>query len=319
MTYKRIRPCVNLPKSLPNVSIISYLCQQMRKAALSIAATAVLLMGTLALKAENYWQRAVVNYSRQQYRSGNQNWQVSQSWQGWMYFANNKGLLEFDGSNWQTYALPGNPKVRAVRAEGDTIYVGALGQFGRFVRNQKGRLVYERLSDHLEKAGQLNVWHIHRIGDFKHRQHPADVERALSKPHPQGKDALYLYPHEPAIKRNCPIAEHINKGRRNQPLPHPPETGTRHKRQPHGIPATPIDQPPSVSKSHPAEGIGEEQILHGINERFVAMPHVQIDHAVFFVGSDNGEVAVGDDILDAEGIVLRRDTDEHLYVLIGTG
>ena len=61
----------------------------MRKAALSIAATAVLLMGTLALKAENYWQRAVVNYSRQQYRSGNQNWQVSQSWQGWMYFANN--------------------------------------------------------------------------------------------------------------------------------------------------------------------------------------------------------------------------------------
>ena len=164
MTYKRIRPCVNLPKSFPNVSIISYLCQQMRKAVLSIVATAVLLMGTLTLQAENYWQRAVVNYSRQQYRSGNQNWQVSQSWQGWMYFANNKGLLEFDGSNWQTYTLPGNPKVRAVRAEGDTIYVGALGQFGRFVRNQKGRLVYERLSDHLEKAGQLNVWHIHRIG-----------------------------------------------------------------------------------------------------------------------------------------------------------
>ena len=72
----------------------------MRKAVLSIVATAVLLMGTLTLQAENYWQRAVVNYSRQQYRSGNQNWQVSQSWQGWMYFANNKGLLEFDGSNW---------------------------------------------------------------------------------------------------------------------------------------------------------------------------------------------------------------------------
>ena len=136
----------------------------MRKAVISIVATVALLMGTLAGQAGNYWQRAVVNYSRQQYRSGNQNWQVSQSCQGWMYFANNKGLLEFDGSNWQTYVLPGNPKVRAVRAEGDTIHVGALGQFGRFVRNQKGRLVYERLSDHLEKAGQLNVWHIHRIG-----------------------------------------------------------------------------------------------------------------------------------------------------------
>lgn len=31
------------------------------------------------------------------------------------------------------------------------------------------------MSDHLEKAGQLNVWHIHRIGDFKHRQHPAVI------------------------------------------------------------------------------------------------------------------------------------------------
>ena len=117
----------------------------------------VLLVEILPVEAENLWQRAVVNYSRQLYRSGNQNWQVSQSRQGWMYFANNKGLLEFDGSSWTTYSLPGNPKVRAVRAEGDTVYVGALGQFGRFVRNQKGRLVYERLSESVEKGGQMNV------------------------------------------------------------------------------------------------------------------------------------------------------------------
>ncbi len=136
----------------------------MRKAFISIVAMVVLLVEILPVEAENLWQRAVVNYSRQLYRSGNQNWQVSQSRQGWMYFANNKGLLEFDGSSWTTYSLPGNPKVRAVRAEGDTVYVGALGQFGRFVRNQKGRLVYERLSESVEKGGQMNVWHIHRIG-----------------------------------------------------------------------------------------------------------------------------------------------------------
>lgn len=128
--------------------------------------TLLLLLTLTALtgRGEDYWQRAVVNHSRQQYRSGNQNWQAAQSQEGWMYFANNKGLLEFDGSNWNTYPLPGNAKVRAVRTVSDTIYVGGLGQFGRFVRNPKGRLLYERLSEPVEKAGQLNVWHIHQLG-----------------------------------------------------------------------------------------------------------------------------------------------------------
>ena len=124
-----------------------------------------LFLTTLPLMADDYWQRAVVNYTRQQYHSGNQNWQIAQSREGWMYFANNKGLLEFDGSMWHTYTLPGNAKVRSVYADGRTIYVGALGQFGRFVCNEKGRMVYERLSEPVEKVGQLNVWNIHRIGN----------------------------------------------------------------------------------------------------------------------------------------------------------
>ena len=107
----------------------------------------LLIISHTMVQAEDYWQRAVVNYSRQQYHSGNQNWQASQSSEGWMYFANNKGLLEFDGNNWTTYPLPGNAKVRAVRVVGETIYVGALGQFGCFTRNKKGRLIYQRLSE----------------------------------------------------------------------------------------------------------------------------------------------------------------------------
>ena len=120
---------------------------------------------TLTVRSENYWQRVVVNYTRQQYHSGNQNWQAAQSKEGWMYFANNKGLLEFDGNTWQTYPLPGNVKVRSVRVCGDTIYVGALGQFGLFTRNPKGELIYHRLSESADRAGQLNIWNIHQIGN----------------------------------------------------------------------------------------------------------------------------------------------------------
>lgn len=129
-----------------------------------IAALSLLMTVTMALTAQSYWQRAVVNYTRQQYHSGNQNWQICQNKEGWMYFANNKGLLEFDGSVWTTYPLPGNAKVRSVCAIDDTIYVGALGQFGRFTRNRKGRLTYERLSDKPENVSRQNIWDIHQIG-----------------------------------------------------------------------------------------------------------------------------------------------------------
>ena len=125
----------------------------------------LIAMTTLQVAAQNLWQRAVVNHSRQTYHSGNQNWQIGQSKEGWMYFANNNGLLEYDGTNWNTYSLPGKPKVRSVLAVGDTIYVGALGQFGRFVRNNKGQMVYQNLSGQTTQKGQINIWHIHRIGN----------------------------------------------------------------------------------------------------------------------------------------------------------
>lgn len=123
----------------------------------------LIVITTLQVAAQSPWQRAVVNHSRQTYHSGNQNWQIGQNKEGWMYFANNNGLLEFDGTNWNTYPLPGNPKVRSVLAVGDTVYVGALGQFGRFVRNHKGQMVYQNLSGQANQKAQINIWHIHRI------------------------------------------------------------------------------------------------------------------------------------------------------------
>ena len=125
----------------------------------------LMAVATLQVTAQNPWQRAVVNYSRQTYHSGNQNWQIGQSKEGWMYFANNNGLLEYDGTNWSTYPLPGNTKVRSVLPAGDTIYVGALGRFGCFVRNNKGKMTYQDLSGKMSQKGQVNIWYIHRIGN----------------------------------------------------------------------------------------------------------------------------------------------------------
>lgn len=82
-----------------------------------------------------------------------------------MYFANNKGLLEFDGSNWNTYSIH-NAKLRAVKVGNDgRIYVGGLGQFGYFVPNRKGELTYVCLSDSIDKRKVTNIWNILIVGD----------------------------------------------------------------------------------------------------------------------------------------------------------
>ncbi len=113
------------------------------------------------------WQRSVTNYSRHTYQSGNQNWMISQHNNGWMYFANNKGLLEFDGVNWQTYSIH-NAKVRAVKAAPDgKIYVGGIDQFGYFIPNRLGGLNYICTSDSLKKK-RIKVgaiWNIHIAED----------------------------------------------------------------------------------------------------------------------------------------------------------
>lgn len=118
------------------------------------------------LTAHAEWQRDIVNYSRRTYASGNQNWKIRQHPNGWMYFANNKGLLEFDGATWNTYPM-GDNKTRAVCISNDTcIYIGGMRQFGYFTPNRLGGLDYHCLSDRLPQNASINViWDIHSMGN----------------------------------------------------------------------------------------------------------------------------------------------------------
>ena len=117
------------------------------------------LCACLPLRAD--WQRPTINYTRTQYASGGQNWMVAQHPAGGLYFANNKGLLEFDGELWSTYPMDGE-KTRALCIDADsTIYIGGMRQFGRFEPNRLGGLDYRRLSDSLTEQGRFNViWNI---------------------------------------------------------------------------------------------------------------------------------------------------------------
>ena len=85
--------------------------------------------------------------------AANQNWMLGQADNGWMYFANNHGLLEFDGVFWNTYPIENDTKLRSLKITNQRIYVGGLGQFGYFEPDNYGRLQYTCLSKEMEKEG----------------------------------------------------------------------------------------------------------------------------------------------------------------------
>ncbi|WP_460471061.1 helix-turn-helix and ligand-binding sensor domain-containing protein [Emticicia fontis] len=109
-------------------------------------------------------QPDLINYSHQTYKAHRQNWGIAQNLTNkFMYFANSKGLLEYDGTQWTTYELPAKQIVRSVTCDkSGRIYTGALGEFGYWEKSANGSLVYHSLKALIKESsfGQEEIWHI---------------------------------------------------------------------------------------------------------------------------------------------------------------
>lgn len=113
---------------------------------------------------ENLCRPEVLHFTPNIYQAQRQNWSIAQHHQTkFMYTANSKGLLEFDGSHWKCYELPRRQIIRSVMVGKDgLIYTGALGEFGYWQRNSQGQLSYHSLVSKIpDKAIQTEeIWHI---------------------------------------------------------------------------------------------------------------------------------------------------------------
>ena len=96
----------------------------------------------------------IVKYNSTTYGAGNQNWMISQDKNNFIYFANNDGLLEFNGSNWQLYPSPNETIVRSVKVIGNNIYTGCYMEFGFWTRQTNGQLEYTSLSNTIKNSIQ---------------------------------------------------------------------------------------------------------------------------------------------------------------------
>ena len=69
-------------------------------------------------------------YDRMQYGAGSQNWKMTQNNYGLLFFANNAGLLSFDGVHWKLDKRKYSGGLKMVSYLGNKLYVGNYNEFG---------------------------------------------------------------------------------------------------------------------------------------------------------------------------------------------
>ncbi len=130
-------------------------------------ARVVLFLICLYVKMDLHAQNAIglpeiFNYSKQGYKGGTQNWDIAQDENGFIYIANNEGMLSFDGIYWKAHPLPNRTITRSVAiGESERIYVGGQDELGYFSPGDKG-LQYNSLKQLIspEHRSFSDVWDI---------------------------------------------------------------------------------------------------------------------------------------------------------------
>jgi ligand-binding sensor domain-containing protein/DNA-binding CsgD family transcriptional regulator len=133
----------------------------------------LILLPVLSVSAD--WNNFIINYNRNLYGKGSQIWRINAYGEGWTYFANQNGMLQYDGNRWKTFPLNNDSDVRSVlpSTAQKRIYVGGIGEFGYFEPGANGQLDYNCLSDSIPEEEALaigNVWGIHEADNILYIQ-----------------------------------------------------------------------------------------------------------------------------------------------------
>ncbi len=92
----------------------------------------------------------IKNNNIKEYKAAGPNWAIVKDKRGIMYFANDEGVLEYDGVNWRLIKLKTLARSLAIDSSG-IIYVGGDNEFGYIQPDTKGNLYYTCLSDSLDE------------------------------------------------------------------------------------------------------------------------------------------------------------------------
>lgn len=88
----------------------------------------------------------IQNYKPRIYKASSANYDVIQDGNGLMYFANFRGVLEYDGVSWKLYPLENGAAVRSLGTDSlGNVYVGGIGEMGYLKPDSSGKMSYHSL------------------------------------------------------------------------------------------------------------------------------------------------------------------------------
>ena len=108
------------------------------------------------------WIPYIRNYPRSEYLSGAQNWAISEDPGGWIYVANQNGLLSFDGNSWQVCS-PTSIRSVLFSSEGKILF-GGYNCFGYLQLQDDGK--YHRFDYKPDIGNFSDIWNIVEIEGY---------------------------------------------------------------------------------------------------------------------------------------------------------
>ena len=114
------------------------------------------------------------------YQAENQNWDISQAENDFIYVANNKGLLEYNGASWKLYETPNETIMRSVKVYEDKIFTGFYMGFGYWEEDVFGDFKYNSIvkKQNIKMLEDEQIWQILQLDGWM-------IFRSLSR--------VYLY------------------------------------------------------------------------------------------------------------------------------
>ena len=113
----------------------------------------ILSFGQVFAKDFNYPYLEIDNFTTKQFKGSNQTWGITQNTDGRIFFANQGGILIYDGKLWKTifakYDAPGRSIALSTNGK---ILVGTMGDFGKVISNIDGEVEYESFLNEEDKS-----------------------------------------------------------------------------------------------------------------------------------------------------------------------
>ncbi len=112
-----------------------------------------LLLGSFAggyLFCQNPGMKYSRDFTINDYGLQQQNWWIAQDQTGFIYVANQGGVLKYDGVSWEAIDIPNKTARSLAINDSGTIFIGGIDELGFLESNPQGKLVYRSLIGNIE-------------------------------------------------------------------------------------------------------------------------------------------------------------------------